>query len=363
MHPWVEAADGRTMVLLGAGASVPAGLPSSAALIDALKEVEGTPELRSMLDFIESRISQDGRNPNIEQVYAAAFDYFHREEAPVSMFVERWATPPSTHESQMSGILDAEFMASFIPFTILSKIDELSVEASKRTDYLLPLLASSVASIVTLNYDLLVEVAAQQLGKRLTDGADEWEGSYEWPKVSAQPELIKLHGSLDWRASINYELPGNSLTMSCQRLERGATTLGGPGTTANMGHAVIFGAGNKLTSSFVFPALMNRFRESLGASRTLVIVGYSFSDAHVNEAIHRWLGMNAEARIVVLDVRELDDPSLAIFGEISGRLPLEGLEFMLPEWRRETEKRIEYVRGDAKFTISRVLGPAPQCQE
>lgn len=93
-------------------------------------EVKGTPELRSMLDFIESRISQDGRNPNIEQV-CAAFYFFHREEAPVPMFVERWASPPNTHESQMSGILDAEFIASFIPFTILSKIDEFSVEASK----------------------------------------------------------------------------------------------------------------------------------------------------------------------------------------------------------------------------------------
>lgn len=64
VHPWVKEAGTRNIALLGAGASVPAGLSTSADLVDALMRVEGTPALRSMLEFISNRIAKIGRTPN-----------------------------------------------------------------------------------------------------------------------------------------------------------------------------------------------------------------------------------------------------------------------------------------------------------
>lgn len=360
MHPWVEEADTRNMVLLGAGASVPAGLPTSADLVDALMQVEGTPALRSMLEFISNRIAKSGRTPNIEQVFAGATDYLYRSEDPISMFVEKWAEPYAVPDALPEAV-QADFMTTFIPFKVLSTIDELSIAAVERTNYLLPLLSPSVASIITLNYDLLLETAAERHGHRLSDGADDWDGSYHWPVANARPELIKLHGSLDWRAGVRDGFPhreaSDFLTRNRTIVERGKTTLGGAGTAIRMDPAVIFGAGNKLTSSFVFPALINRFRESLHAVDTLVIVGYSFSDAHVNEAVLRWLRLNPDARLVVLDIRPLDDPSFSIHNELSGQTLPEEPAGLFSHMRQELQKRIAYVHGSAEQTISRVLGP------
>lgn len=190
MHPWVKDAGTRNIVLLGAGASVPAGLPTSADVVDALMQEEGTPALRSMLEFISNRIAKSGRTPNIEQVFAGAIDYLYRNEDPVSMFVEKWAVPYPVPDA-LPDAVQADFMATFIPFKVLSTIDELSIEAAKRTNYLLPLLSPSVASIITLNYDLLLESAAERHGHRLSDGADDWDGTYHWPVATARPELIK----------------------------------------------------------------------------------------------------------------------------------------------------------------------------
>lgn len=345
------------MVLLGAGASVPAGLPTSADLVEALMKVTGTPALRSMLEFIRDRIAQSGRTPNIEQVFAGVSDYLYRNLDPISMFVEKWAEPRKTPDAFPDDV-QADFMNTFIPFRVLSTIDDLSLAAAARTDYLVPLLSPAVASIVTLNYDLLLETTAEKQGHPLPDGADDWDGGYHWPASTSRPELIKLHGSLDWRASVRDERSqqdGDFLSRNQAVVERGKTSLGGQGTSITMDAAVIFGAGNKLTSSFVFPALINRFRESLSVANTLIIVGYSFSDDHVNEAIRRWLRFNLSARLVVLDIRHLESPPADIYAELSGQaLPREP-EVVFSHMHQELKKRITYVQGSAEETLAQVL--------
>jgi hypothetical protein len=360
MHEWVREAGTRNMVLLGAGASVPAGLPTSADLLNALMKIEGTPALRSMLEFIRDRIAVSGRKPNIEQVFAGVSDYLYRKADPVSMFVEKWAAPQTTPDAFPDDV-QADFMSSFIPFRVLSTIDELSLAAAARTDYLLPLLSPAVTSIVTLNYDLLLETVAEQHGHVLPDGADDWDGGYHWPQATSRPELIKLHGSLDWRASVRNghvpEEPSDFLTRNRIVVERGKTSLRGPGTAIRMDAAVIFGSGNKLTSSFVFPALINRFRESLSAASTLVVVGYSFSDDHVNEAILRWLRYNPSARLVVLDIRHMESPAADIYAEVSGQALPKEPDGVLSQMRQELTRRITYVRGSAEETLAQVLYP------
>lgn len=348
------------MVLLGAGASVPAGLPTSAELVDALLQVEGAPGLRAMLEFISNRIAKSGRKPNIEQVFAGAIDYLYRNDEPISMFVEKWAEP-SVAPDWLPDTVQADFMSTFIPYKVLSTIDELSVAAANSTNYLLPLLSPCIASVITLNYDLLLETVAERYGYGLSDGADDWDGGYQWPVATSRPELVKLHGSLDWRAGVRDGLPhrkaADFLSQSRTIVERGKTALGGPGTAIRMDPAVIFGAGNKLTSSFVFPALINRFRESLHEIETLVIVGYSFSDDHVNEAVLRWLRLNLDARVVVLDIRTLDDPSFRIYQELAGQTLPEDPVGLFSHMRHELQRRIAYVHGSAEETIGQVLGP------
>ena len=65
----------------------------------------------------------------------------------------------------------------------------------------------------------------------------------------------------------------------------------GPGaqTRISGNPAVIFGQGNKLRSEGPFMAMLMEFERQVGAARNLVVIGYSFRDAHVNAVIRRWL--------------------------------------------------------------------------
>jgi len=65
--------------------------------------------------------------------------------------------------------------------------------------------------------------------------------------------------------------------------------------------AVIFGAGNKLRAGGPYRSLLQHFEERLEGSQALLIVGYSFRDAHVNAILTEWVNADHARRMVVLD--------------------------------------------------------------
>jgi hypothetical protein len=50
--------------------------------------------------------------------------------------------------------------------------------------------------------------------------------------------------------------------------------------------------------------LLAEFQTALKRSARLLIVGYSFRDDHINEAIRKWVSGRPDRKIVVLDPRE-----------------------------------------------------------
>lgn len=56
-----------------------------------------------------------------------------------------------------------------------------------RTGYLEALVSADVVGIATLNFDTLVEWAAEACGAAVVTGADDWDGSYTWPIPGMQP--------------------------------------------------------------------------------------------------------------------------------------------------------------------------------
>ena len=53
------------------------------------------------------------------------------------------------------------------------------------------------------------------------------------------------------------------------------------------------------------------FRSHLDRTKALVVIGYGFADAHVNEVVHRWLNADTDRRIVVVDPHYPSDPGWA----------------------------------------------------
>ena len=110
-------------------------------------------------------------------------------------------------------------------------------------------------------------------------------------------KLLKLHGSVDWfshRSDSAGELPHvRFMTLAHER------AYGEP--------AVIFGEGSKLRAEGPFLELLLAWATDLNDAESLLVVGYSFRDPHVNETIARWFNAEDTRAIVLLSTSDLDD--------------------------------------------------------
>jgi len=64
---------------------------------------------------------------------------------------------------------------------------------------------------------------------------------------------------------------------------------------------IIFGQRGKLRADGPFLALLRAFEQALFLADRLLVVGYSFRDAHINTVLHRWLITDSTRGIVVVD--------------------------------------------------------------
>ncbi|MBW3578792.1 MAG: SIR2 family protein [Actinobacteria bacterium] len=148
-----------------------------------------------------------------------------------------------------------------------------------RTSYSRPV------EIFTVNYDLLLETSLERLGIPYFDGFVGYlTGRFRTDLVEAKPtdeeawlprfvaRLWKLHGSVNWRWDSEH-----------------SSTVSRLGTTVSEGEpAAIYPSDAKYEESrrVPFVVLQDRFRRALQEPETLLLVcGYSWSDAHLNEMI------------------------------------------------------------------------------
>lgn len=153
--------------------------------------------------------------------------------------------------------------------------------------------------IFSLNYDLALETAAAKMGFTLIDGF-----SFTYPHhfsplhfdydivrrindslkpIEALLYFYKLHGSLNW-------------TTADGLLTRGAGVSSNP--------TLIFPTAEKFQESYNQPFLemITRFKESLRANRTtLVCIGYSCGDEHINSIVSNSLDINYDFNLVFVD--------------------------------------------------------------
>ena len=163
---------------------------------------------------------------------------------------------------------------------------------SKKTKYTRP-------KIFTLNYDTLFEQAAEKNGFMIIDGF-----SYTYPRkfkgtnfdldvvtritnrnvlednfVSNVVHIYKPHGSINWQRK------GEDVIIENEAKES----------------LMIYPSSNKYESSYQQPffEMMSRFQQETRAKNTLlIIIGYSFGDAHINAMIYEALSVNSSITII-----------------------------------------------------------------
>lgn len=294
------------LVLLGAGASAHAGIPTSFGMTDAIRNRLGNSELAETMDFVCDSMSRrrspddpaQARRLDVEEVFSAVEMLAERETLEVSAFVETWSRGVERLERGGGAWTPggANAFANLRDRMVLELRRQVAT-TKKQVAYLAPLVARAAepgrATIATLNYDLSIERAGEANDIRVDTGLRDWvaTGRWGWPPFGVR--LLKLHGSIDW-AWVD------------DPTERGRMPSRFVVESDDPEHddrppALIFGLRGKLRAEGPFLSALAAFEERAAEADRLIVIGYSFRDDHVNQVIRRWTFEDRGREIVVVD--------------------------------------------------------------
>jgi hypothetical protein len=189
-------------------------------------------------------------------------------------------------------------------------------------------------SVFTLNYDTLVEQAADSEGIYVLDGfagslrrvfRPEWydrevgslEASVSDSRIERLFRLYKLHGSINWRVDSTPDWVNPHGVSIAEEFGEGQMPLVYP-TPSKVGE----------TLGMPYAELFRRFAAQVVREQsTLFVCGYGFSDRHVNEILWQALTIPSFAIVIATPrppkpsndsflarLRALDDPRVSIVG-------------------------------------------------
>ncbi len=299
------------IILLGAGASVDAGIPHSAKMIEKIESLIKTDDrwriFQELYNYIRSSIYHSfgiqGRygtdvNYNIETLVNTLNELTKKQEHTLYPFVGAWnptlvelAGNDFKHIKELKGRILRELRGNWLelPYKALAHYYKGLIQF--KADYQYPL------RIFSLNYDLCLETACEQVDIALELGFNE-EKWWDWRKFTdinsdETPDIYfyKLHGSTNW----HYD--------SDDRL----TFTDAPNTIDDDNAAIIFGTAYKLQYRDPFLFLAYEFRKWVLECRLLICIGYGFGDDHINRIIQQALNQNSERLLLSVSPFEVDE--------------------------------------------------------
>ncbi len=321
--------SGSVIVVLGAGASVEAGVPTAAALTSLFSnfhryfEDDDAPVIENLFRHLQLVIAQaEGKaasDVDFESVLGMLTDLASRQAMASTL----------ASDGQPLGLTDA--LGADRTQDILARLVRVMAELlSTRTGHD-PYLKSLIAlrepggplDVFTLNFDLVFEEMLKQQRIRYVDGFRVpraakglaiWDPS-EFDRSGQSVRLFKLHGSLDWAVLQSGSRPSSNAVPSeldtylraYRRLVRlnswRSAEVGLPGSSLGSSMAINVGTRKELMyTATPFNELFHRFVGSLAVARVCIIAGYSFRDERVNQVLEEAVvERRGELRLVVVD--------------------------------------------------------------
>jgi hypothetical protein len=297
------------IVLLGAGASVDAGIPHSGAMVERIERAltEEWVEFKDLYNYVRSAIFYsdgiqgrfDKQVPyNIERLVVTLDELSRREEHTIYPFIGAW----NPRLTQVAG--DRFEKVSKFKHSILTKLrhDWLEIADYGRADYFKGLInfqkeLNYPLRVFTLNYDLCVEKAYQceynEFPERGFDKSRRWKHELLEDTATAQKNLYlyKLHGSIDWTREPETDALIYSDSTSKIRPEDGW---------------MIFGTTYKLQYVDPFLFLVYQLRRLSFDAKLLIVIGYGFGDEHINGILAQALRGTVNKRLIAVTL--LDTP-------------------------------------------------------
>jgi hypothetical protein len=344
------------LVLLGAGASVDAGIPHSAQMVryieDALKQE--WKQYKELYDYVRNAIYHaDGIRGtydvayNIEQLVVSLDELSRREEHPLYPFIGAW-NPRLTQVTGSAFETVSEFRTK-----ILEKLRREWIEIPNydRAGYYSGLInfqreLNYPLRVFSLNYDLCVERAYQAEYREYPERGFEKSDERIWNHLLLEEGspadknlyLYKLHGSIDWR----------------REPETGKLTYSDSSSTIKIEESsLIFGTAYKLQYVDPFLFLVYQLRRWSLEARLILVVGYGFRDEHINGILCQALRANAGKQLlaVMWDGSSVGDGAVQDFKH-----------FVTKELGLESDKQVNIIVSSAKDFLGEQLSLATVSQ-
>ena len=275
--------ENQIIILLGAGASVDAGIPHSQKMIYNVEELicSDWKEFKELYNFIKSSIHySDGINGkfdlnpalNIERFVNILDEIKKKKEHVLFPFVGAWnptlievAGQNFEKTGQLRDKIVEQLRKSWISLDDYNQSRYYHKLEILQEEFNFPL------RVFSLNYDLCLEKNCSR--DKVERGFNE-SLQWDWKKYDESvPEpksiyLYKLHGSTDWYYDANI--------LKCSD---------DPHRIKDNDTAIIFGTTYKLQYRDPFLFYAYEFRKYLLDSRLILSIGYGFGDEHINQII------------------------------------------------------------------------------
>lgn len=328
----------KIVFLLGAGASKGLGLPTSIELLARIRErarQEKPPHASQIVEGVIEAYSQYNEHFNFEDLLTAVNSLAHREDNElwplVAMLNEPFETVLKTKPEFFESLYQA--MWGFIRGQLTVTYGD-----GQEWSYLRNLIniagETDTPSIFTLNYDLSLEAVMEAASIKYSTGFVS-EPSYSsevqwWPlwllrgddavKFNNTPDgenadvhLIKLHGSLDW---FRVEAPVLSTVEGYQIYPQGPIVRSNSTPDNIIEEVMIAGRVGKEKLEEPFITLLREFYNEVSKADVLIIIGYSFSDPHINRIM-----LDTLMRVRIYDIIVVNGPRWPVSAD--------GVDFML----------------------------------
>lgn len=311
------------IMILGAGASVEAGIPHSNKMIEELEDLvtndDDWKKLHDLYFYIRGTFEYGNKlrkisNPtnsetyyNIESLYVALDELSKRDEHSLFPFIGAWSP-------KLADVAGNKFEnVKELKQKIYDKIRKwVGVTQSEKVAYYEDIFEfrkeyESSIRIFSMNYDLCVEKAWKNWRARNRHDDIELERGFhlalpeeveksrcwDWKRLDEsqnqyenQPVfLYKLHGSIDWKKEGEKTKFEDEDSWSNIKLEESV---------------FIFGETNKLHYNDPFFYLFQEFRKWTLSSKLIISLGYSFGDPHINNVVRQSLLDNPERKLLVI---------------------------------------------------------------
>jgi SIR2-like domain len=304
------------VLLLGAGASVPAHIPASQGMIKEIEKLleSSWADYKRLYFFVKSAIQfSDGIHGrfdtdtfNVEKLVETLDDLRRGDEHPLYPFVGAWV--PKLYEVAGS---DLQKVTAFREEIVRRLRDDwIQLEYKEHAQYFAHLTRfqrelQEPLRLFTLNYDLCVETALSDVSEspsitfeRGFDEQKKWDWRrFEYERGDGPPDiyLYKLHGSIDWTRDEN-----DNLTY------RDAVSQINPEDLA-----IIFGTPAKLQAVDPFLFFAYELRKwTLEEARLIVTIGYGFADDHINGILRQSLKGNHTRKLLAVTFIKDDESAM-----------------------------------------------------